>query len=409
LVLKDLNSIQVGWLIDGSGNPAQKKVRILVKAGRIAAVQKVTDSEEIVDKSNPRPAGDLDLSGCTVLPGLIDIHAHLAISGTVDPIVRLRQLTAPYLKTKGVICRHIRRHLSAGILAIRDGGDAFGHTLRYKASEGMRQAVPVQVKVAGRAWHKPNRYGRIIGRAVQPPNTLAEAIAHATEKKDHIKVVNSGVNSLSEFGKETLPQFGIDELKAAVSAAEGRNLKVMVHANGHQAVHIAVEAGCHSIEHGFFMGTDNLKAMADRNIYWIPTAVTMQAYCRYLNQIGSDSAVARKNLDHQLAQLAEAHQLRVPVVVGTDAGSPGVEHGRAFVEEMQLLLEAGFSIEEVVRSGTYNGASLLAITEMGLLVPGMPATFIAVSGNPSDLPHSLRRIKGIYLNGALLDSSAGGR
>jgi imidazolonepropionase-like amidohydrolase len=379
-----------------------------VKEGRIAAVQNDTDPKEIVNQSNFRSADDLDLTACTVLPGLIDSHAHLALSGTVDPITRLQQLQVPYGKAKGVICRHIRQHLSAGVLAIRDGGDAFGHTLRFKNSELRKQLSPVQVMVAGRAWHKPNRYGKIIGRAIRPPNTIAGAIANETAKNDHVKIVNSGVNSLSEFGKETLPQFERDELKAAVWAAERRNLNVMVHANGLNPVRIAIEAGCHSIEHGFFMGTDNLKAMADRNIYWIPTAVTMKAYCSYLSHIGKDNAVARKNLDHQLKQLSEARQLQVPVAIGTDAGSPGVDHGAAFIKEMGLLLEAGYSIEQVVQCGAYNGASLLNITEMGLLARGMPAIFIAVNGSPADLPGSLKRLKGIYLNGVWVDTSEGG-
>jgi imidazolonepropionase-like amidohydrolase len=406
--MKGLRVFRCGWLIDGSGAPIQKSVRILEIKGRIAEIQKDTDPNKTISRSDCRSAEDLDLSDCTVLPGLIDSHAHLAFSGTVDPIGRLGQLKAPYSEAKGVICRHIRQHLSVGILAIRDGGDAFGHALRYKNSELRKQISPVQVMVAGRAWHKVNRYGKIIGRAIRPPKTLRGAIANEKSKNDHVKVVNSGVNSLSEFGKETLPQFGRDELKAAVWAAERRNLNVMVHANGRTPVRIALEAGCRSIEHGFFMGTDNLKAMADRKIYWVPTAATMKAYCSYLSHVGNDAAVARKNLDHQLAQLSAARELEVPVAIGTDAGSPGVDHGKAFIEEMALFLKAGYSIEQTVRCGTYNGATLLNITEMGLLAPGMPATFIAVSGSPAGLPGSLKRLKGVYLNGVLLDFSGNG-
>ena len=68
----------------------------------------------------------------------------------------------------------------------------------------------------------------------------------------------------------------------------------------HLDQHLA--AGCHSIEHGFFMGNDNLSLMADKAVFWVPTAVTMGAYCRYLNQIGENPDIARKNLDHQVEQ-----------------------------------------------------------------------------------------------------------
>ncbi len=160
----------------------------------------------------------------------------------------------------------------------------------------------------------------------------------------------------------------------------------------------------HLIEHGFFMGNDNLKAMADKAIYWVPTAVTMEAYCRYLKQIGKPADIARRNLDHQLEQLVKAGEFGVPIAVGTDAGSPGVNHGIAVADEMKLFMEAGYSLEQAVQCCTLNGARLLGVAEMGLLAPRMPATFIAVKGDPGGFPDSLKEIQGIYVKGALIDS-----
>lgn len=202
-----------------------------------------------------------------------------------------------------------------------------------------------------------------------------------------------------------MPQFDVEEMKKLVSAAKEHNLKTMVHANGLTPVQTAVAAGCDSIEHGFFMGKDNLKAMADKSIFWIPTAATMEAYCRYLKQIGETADIARRNLDHQLGQLAKAREYRVPIALGTDAGSPGVDHGTAVIDEMRLFMEAGYSAEEAVRCGTFNGAKLLGIPDMGLLVPRRPATFIAVKGDPAGFPNSLRKIQGIYVKGSLIDSA----
>ena len=125
-----------------------------------------------------------------------------------------------------------------------------------------------------------------------------------------------------------------------------------------------------NIEHGFFMGTDNLSLMADKAVIWVPTAVTMQAYGRYLKQIGKNTDIARQNLDHQLEQLMAARQYEVPIALGTDAGSPAVDHGIAMVDEMKILMEAGFSIEKTIRCATFNGAQLLGIRDLGLLVPG---------------------------------------
>jgi imidazolonepropionase-like amidohydrolase len=82
----------------------------------------------------------------------------------------------------------------------------------------------------------------------------------------------------------------------------------MVHANGHLPVKLAICAGCDSIEHGFFMGEENMRRLADTGVVWVPTAVTMKAYGDYLKNQGhrsdpSFADVSRKNLEHQLAQI----------------------------------------------------------------------------------------------------------
>jgi imidazolonepropionase-like amidohydrolase len=93
------------------------------------------------------------------------------------------------------------------------------------------------------------------------------------------------------------------------------------------------------------------------------------------------------------------YKLKVPIALGTDAGSPAVDHGDAIVDEIKILMEAGFTIEEAIRCATFNGAQLLGIRDLGLLVQRMPATFIAVKGDPSGLPDSLRHIEGVYVKG----------
>ena len=74
----------------------------------------------------------------------------------------------------------------------------------------------------------------------------------------------------------------------------------------------------------------------------------------------------------------------------------------AVVDEMKIFIDAGFSIEETVRCATFNGAQLLGIKDLGLLVPGMPASFIAVKGDPAGLPDSLRNLLGVWVEGELI-------
>jgi imidazolonepropionase-like amidohydrolase len=220
-----------------------------------------------------------------------------------------------------------------------------------------------------------------------------------------VKIVNSGLNSLVDFGKETPPQFNLEDLRKSVLCAHRRGLKVMVHANARKPVRDAIESGCDSIEHGFFMGTENLRRLAEKQITWVPTAFTMEAYARTLPKGGRERKVARRNLDHQLDQIRQARDFGVRIALGTDAGSLGVHHGEAVCQEMRLLLVAGLSLGETIHCATSVGAALLGLEHpFGCLMPGSPATFLAVRAKPERMLDALASPHRVYFRGVPISS-----
>lgn len=373
--------------MDGSGRPARKNQIIHIEAGRISRIQ---------DAGCPLPPGlsVSDLSDCTVFPGLSDSHTHLLMSGSTDPAIRAAQLenTRTDDEKQAIIAGHLTDYLKCGVVMVREGGDPGGDILRYKLGPGRNASVTIAAP--GRARHAPGRYGKLIGIPVDPETSAFQDLFAESGQPDHIKLVNSGLNSLKHFGVETPPQFTADALSILMAAARQKKLPVMVHANGVLPVKLAVEAGCASIEHGFFMGRENLARMADLGVVWVPTAVTMRAYAAYLAEKGDTALadVAQKNLDHQLDQIRMAAELGVVMAVGTDAGSPGVYQGLAVKTEIELFMAAGMSVETAVRCAARNGARLMGFSDRGKIAPGMRADLMGVRADPQAVPDALHHI-----------------
>ena len=382
--------IRAGWLIDGTGSDIQQDVLLTLEQGILTSVCPCS-AEEL-----PAPSLLIDLSHCTLIPPLVDCHVHLALSPTNDQQVRNEQLNTPYQQRKANIQHHLDLLLAHGVAAVRDGGDQHGHTCVYKQEwEGDKQRTHFQhLKVTTGGFHVTGCYGAALGQAILHEHSLHTAVSHMPLPIDHVKLFNSGVNSLTQFGRETAPQFTLDAIKALTTSLKEKKLPLMVHANGKHPVANAVNGGCRSIEHGFFMGEENLRRMADLQTFWVPTVVTMKTLLRL--KVGN-SDVIEQTLASQLQQLAKARQYGVPVAVGTDAGSLGVEFGTSVTEELQLLEQAGYSLAEAIQCATTKGAELLETELPGPLIKNTPASFLAVKGSPRQLLTQLPSIEAIQL------------
>ncbi len=392
---QDGHHFRVGWLFDGSGGPARKNQVISTESGLITAIEDDRGPDHVV------PERLTDLSHCVVLPVLIDSHVHLCMSGSIDQEFRRQQLQADYERLIPLIEEHLRHHFSHGILAVRDGGDRSGSVLRYLEEHQDKELHPLTVVSPGAAYHRRGRYGSLIGMGLDQGESPAARFRRQKQQQPLVKLVNSGLNSLTEFGRQTEPQFSARELTELVDEAKGRGCRVMVHANGRVPVRMAIEAGCDSIEHGFFMGRENLELMAEKGVFWVPTIYTMKACALHADHYRTliDPKVAEKNLAGQLEQLAQARELGVSVALGSDSGSIGVLHGESLIEEMKLFRQAGFSLGETIRSASENGARLLGIGELGSIAPGKPAHFLVTRGTPAQLPRKIGYLEAIYLHG----------
>lgn len=385
--------IKAGWLIDGTGGPVQQDVLLRIYGDTVVSVTAGHPEKGFGESF-------LDFTTCTVVPGLVDAHVHLALPDTERGRDGRRPIETGFEEVARMIERRLKGCLACGVVAVRDAGDRAGHVLRYRNDRLNRSGIQVRLCATGPALHARGRYGRLIGRAVDQGIAPAEVIRRECVDADHVKIINSGLNSLTCFGKETAPQFDLEDLAAAARTAKAGRLGTMVHANGTAPVRDAVKAGCDSIEHGFFMGRENLGLMAAYGTAWVPTACTMSACAQVLPPGSEESAGARRNLDHQMRQIMAARRAGVTIVLGTDSGSPGVLHGRSAAVEVGIFLKAGMTPQEAVRCATWNGAALLGLENWtGMLVPGMPATFVVTRGGPDHLPTGLEKPLAVYVQG----------
>jgi imidazolonepropionase-like amidohydrolase len=182
-------------------------------------------------------------------------------------------------------------------------------------------------------------------------------------------------------------QLSQDEIRAAVEIAEAAGKHVASHAHALEGIRRAVEAGARSIEHGTHADEDMLRRMAERGVFLVPT-------CSASSAMLADEGIVREIPEHLRRRLTEsrdthvaavraAHRLGVPIAMGTDAGTPGNNHGRNAQECVAMVEEVGLTPAESLRSATLQAARLLrSHLDLGSLEPGRFADVIGVEQDP---------------------------
>src|SRR5512147_537452 len=226
--------------------------------------------------------------------------------------------------------------LAAGIMAVRDAG------LGRNAEQGLPAHRPPGngplVVSSGWALYKPGGYGAFLGAPAGTPEEMRSAVQKLKDAgADIIKVVASGMVSLKSPGTITPGGFPYDELAFIVEEARRHGLGVMAHANGEQAIMDASRAGVLSIEHGFFMTMRAVETMAGKGTFWTPTVGALAR----AGDAGGASDKARVYIAglirSHLNMIRHAHEIGVPLVIGTDCVLPGEDYRAAYDAELQYF------------------------------------------------------------------------
>jgi imidazolonepropionase-like amidohydrolase len=373
---KDNLIIDAGALFAGFDQQVKKNVRLSIWDGKVQSIKKQTvNPREEKAVRGMKTCRVISANNMTVVPGLLDCHVHLALDG-------LNSSTPHRAAFSDRIRQKLISDLAHGIVAVRDGGDRDDIGLACRDMVNSTELKGPMVMASGNAVRKKGGYGSFLG-AGTTPRELAKTMKRLLMKDiNQVKVLVSGIVSFKEYGKVGKIQFSLKELEQIVKIAGEHGLKVMAHASSDEAVQLCIDAGVHSIEHGYFISEDSLKEMTERGIGWIPTVVPVAVqYQRAMSQIGK-AAVIEHTYRRQLRMIRRAQYLGVLLGVGTDAGAAGVQHGAGYMQELQLYQEAGLTLEETLMAATRNSAEIMGMKDsMGIIAPGRPAYLLLMEGD----------------------------
>lgn len=318
-----------------------------------------------------------------LMPGWLDAHVHLALD-SLDFYQCLDNWSRPKLIVAN-IQSYLRHYYEQGIVAIRDGGDLPGFAWQARQKVNSSQLLGPQISSVREAVQRKGKYGRFLGRGfntIQEWRDLQENFF--AQGLDQLKIVVTGIIKFDTYGVVGPTQWEVEELKELVKSAHDRGILVMAHASGTEGISVAIKAGVDSIEHGYYLTTEQLKRMKAKGIAWVPTVAPIGNILKYDTGRYSeqDRSVLTRILQGHLDKIQEAYQLKVSLGVGTDAGAFLVPHGDAFFDELEWFKEAGLPKDEVLRRATQENARIFGWPDFGTLKIGSVMNRLQLTRDP---------------------------
>lgn len=343
--------------------------------------------------------GDETRRAAFLMPGMVEAHCHLFLDGgELDLNKRAAYLKSSREEMLDVGRRSIAQSLSAGITLIRDAGDIHGINLQLRSELKLNKSPKPTIRCAGKAIRKANRYGSFMAQEVTDEIRIEDVVSEVAINADDIKVLMTGIIDFEAGAVRGMPQFSLDEARRIADLAKSYGLLTFAHCSGVEGINVALEAGLNSIEHGFFITREQLQTMAEKKITWVPTFSPVH-FQKLRPDLAGWSEQTVKNLDQILEvhgqQLEYAYQIGVPVLVGSDAGSIGVQHGRSFVEELILMAGTGVALSKILHSATVLPRRVWKCNPVDI-VAGSTAEILLLDKSPFDDITALQRVVAVY-------------
>lgn len=383
---------------------------VVVQGDRIVDVTASSDA--------PESARRIDLTGHTLLPGLMDMHSHLIGSDDTGQGYAALVMRSPAQEAI-VGVRNARSTVEAGFTTVRDIG-----TFRAFVDVALKEGIDAgwfpgpRMMCAGAYVTTPGGAGDVTGLAVDVdevvPRDLRFGVTSGVDQMrstvrqvlrygaDFIKVLATGA-VLTSGTRPGMPEFTEAELCAAVEEADAAGAHVAAHAHGAEGIKRAVRAGVRSIEHGSLMDDEAIDMMAERGTYLVADMYDGD----YMLEVGpslgyTDEVIEKVHLtnDAQREGFTKCVKAGVRLAFGTDSGiAPHGVNARQFAYYVRF----GLTPLQAIQSATRWSAELMRWEDrVGTVAPGLFADMIAVPGDPTDDVTLLEEVPFVMKNGAVV-------
>lgn len=377
-------------MIDGTGEEPLDDSAVLIQDSRI----KYVGRRDKVDV--PSEAEITDLSGKTIMPGLIDAHVHLgseSMGRLINPAY-WNIVTPTTLKILHAL-RNAQLTLEAGFTSVRNvvlEQDPWDVSLKQAIELGIARGPRIVASgglVSMTAGHLdlyiPGNIPREPDRTADGPDQVRRAVRERVRAgADFIKICTSG-GVLSLGDRPDWRNHTLEEVEAICDEAHALKRRVMAHAEGRTGVKNALKGGVDTLEHGYFIDDEDCEVMKSKNIILVPTL----GISRNIMERGEELGVSKEGVeklrgfeDTHLKSVMRAHRSDVKIALGTDALATIFSHGEnAF--ELECLVDVGLSPMEAIVAGTRNAAEAIGLErDVGTIEEDKQADIIVVDGNP---------------------------
>lgn len=399
-------------ILDGSENmQPQSGLAVLIDGKKIAAI--------VRDTAIPSGIDTVDLHCAYLMPGLINMHVHLAGSGKPQKKQRDNEKLVNTIMSSALtravayrmVCGFARDELMSGVTTIRTVGGLgdFDTRLRDETASGAR--LGPRILAANRGISVPG--GHMAGSVAVAAHSIEEALLHlhrsAEEKVDLIKLmITGGVLDAKEKGTPGELKMPPEMVRAVCDEAHRMGYRVAAHVESPEGVRVALENGVDSIEHGAIPDEGIISLFKEKGAFLCTTISPALPYALFDRTITGASEVEQYNgnvvFEGIIACAKAAVANGIPVVLGNDVGCPWITQYDFWRELYYFSKYVGVSNAFALFTATSRSADLAGIGDVtGSVKEGKDADLIVTRENPLEDLRALRHVEKVVARGSFID------